>query len=97
MIFEILHAPGFALQKWLDHTLKVNVYELRGDEIVSGRGRRPENRVKVREILAWQIHPEMGFDIVVIELTDGRSLIWFDRYNDLIAILRTVAGDPERP
>ncbi len=42
----------------------------------------------------WKIHPEMGFDGVIIELTDGRQLRWIDTYNDPIAILREVT--PER-
>ena len=85
------------LQSWLDHTLKLGVYELQGDEIVSGRGRRPSDRIKAGDITAWRIHPEMGFDVIEIELGGDRSLIWSDTYYDLISILRRVAGDCERP
>lgn len=96
-IRAVFCAPSSALTTWLDHTLRVNVYELGGDEIVSGRGRRPEDRVEVRKIVAWQIHAEMGFDIVVIGLEDGRSFNWLDKYNDLIGLLRRVARERERP
>jgi len=82
------------LRSWLDHRLKNGVYELRGTEIVCGRGRRADHRLSISELGAWQIHPEMGFDMVTIELTGGRQLSWIDTYDDLIAILRSVA--PER-
>ncbi len=81
-------------QSWLDHSLKNGVYELQGTEVVCGRGRRADHRLFITELSAWQIHPEMGFDVVTIELTGGRQLRWIDTYDDLIAILRSVA--PER-
>ena len=84
-----------ALRAWLDHKLRLGVYELQGDEVVSGRGRRPGDRIKADAITAWRLHPEMGFDIIEVELGGDRSLIWFDKYDDLIGILRRVAGDRE--
>lgn len=92
-----LQAPRYALGKWLNRKLKVGVYELQGGEIVAGRGRRPEDRIAVNEVRAWQIYGELCFDMVVIELADGRTVRWLDTYNDLIAILRKVAPARERP
>lgn len=80
---------------WLDHKLKNDVYELRGSEIVRGSGVRSEDRLLVTAIREWQIHPEMGFDVVSISLTDGREFQWFDKHNDLIAILRRVVPNRE--
>lgn len=92
-----LQAPLHKFQVWLDHRFKNGVYELRRDEIVSGHGRRPEDRIKFQQVKAWQVVMEMGFDIIVIELNDGRVLNWVDKYNDLIGILQTVAADREQP
>lgn len=88
---EITHR----LQKWLDHSLKTGVYEIQGDQIVCGRGRRSDHRLTILEIMAWQIYSEMGFDVVTIDLTDDRQFRWIDKYGDLICILRQVAPDKE--
>ncbi|MHB1032895.1 MAG: hypothetical protein ACYC0X_34380 [Pirellulaceae bacterium] len=81
-------------QSWLDHTLKNGVYEVQGLEIICGRGRRADHRLHILEVRSWQIYPKMGFDVVAIQLTDGRQLRWIDTYDDLISILRKVS--PER-
>jgi hypothetical protein len=82
-------------QSWLDHTLKNGVYEVQGTEIVCGRGRRSDHRLSVSEVRAWQIYPEMGFDLVTIDLTSGRQVRWIDTYDDLISILRKVVPEKE--
>lgn len=84
-----------SFRSWLDHKWKVDVYELCDGEIVRGRGSRPQNRLKVSDVIAWQIYPEMGFDIVDITLADGRQVRWFDKYNDRTDILRRVAQSKE--
>jgi len=50
----------------------------------------------IAAVSSWQVFPEMGFDVVAIELADGRHVRWIDRYDDLIGILRRVAADRER-
>ena len=82
-----------SFQSWLDHKLKSGVYELQDGELVSGRGRRPEDRLATADVTSWQVFPEMGFDVVVIDLADGRQVRWIDKYNDLIGILEKVAAD----
>jgi hypothetical protein len=84
-----------SFRSWVNHKLKIDVYELCGDEIVRGRGKRPENRLKVSEVKAWQIYPEMGFDVVEITMADGRRVRWFDLYDDLTDILRRTAPGSE--
>jgi hypothetical protein len=96
-IFRIISLEGslFRLQSWLEHKYRINVYELKDNEIISGRGRHPRDRISVEQIKSWQIYPEMVFDIVLIELMDGCVIQWHDRYKDLIAILKQVAADRE--
>lgn len=96
-VLAFLSAPSRALSTSLDRALRCGVYELRGQEIISGWGRHSDARIDVRDIVAWEIYPEMGFDVIDIQLADGRSLVWCDTYDDLIAILRQVSGDRERP
>lgn len=86
-----------ALTHWLDHLLKINVYEARRTRIVRKRGWRPDDLIEARDIAAWRIHAETGFDIVEIEMKDGRCLNWVDRYDDLIRALRSTSGDRELP
>jgi hypothetical protein len=86
---------GFNFQSWLDHKLKNGVYELQGTEIISGRGRRPQDRLSIAQLESWQILPEMGMDLVVLNLTSGTQLRWIDTYGDLISILRSVAPEKE--
>ena len=71
-------------------------YELCGSEIVRGRGSQPEDRLQVADVTAWQIHPEMVFDVVEISLADGRRVVWLDKYDDLTGILRRVAPSREQ-
>jgi hypothetical protein len=79
----------------LDHAWKNDVYELRGSEILRGRARRPGDRLLVKDVKEWHIYPEMGFDVVIINLVNGEQARWIDVYGDLISILREVAADTE--
>jgi len=81
---------------WLDHKLKNDVYGLCGSEIVRGRGSSPKDRLQIADVTGWQIHPEMGFDVVEITLSDGRRVLWFDKYDDVTGILRRVAPSREQ-
>ena len=85
----------YSFQFWLDHKLKIDVYELCGGEIVRGRGSRPDDRLRVSDVKTWQIYPEMSFDVVESTLTDGRKIRWFDKYDDLTDILRRTATSSE--
>ena len=82
-------------RSWCDHKLKNGVYEVQGAAIVCGRGRRPEQRLQISDIRSWQIYPEMGCDLVIIDMLQGDERRWIDTYDDLIGILRTVAPDKE--
>ena len=75
--------------------LRADSYELRGLEIIRGRGSKPEDRLRVADIKSWQIHPEMVFDMVEITLADSQRVVWLDKYDDLRGILHRVAVDRE--
>jgi hypothetical protein len=81
---------------WLSGRYRHEAYELCGPEIVRGRGSQPEDRLQVADVAAWQIHPEMVFDVVEITLADGRRVVWLDKYDDLTGILRRVAPSREQ-
>ena len=53
--------------------------------------------MRVADIKAWQIHPEMVFDTVQITLIDDQQVVWLDKYDDLTGILRRVAPSKELP
>jgi hypothetical protein len=83
-------------QSWLDHKLKIDTYELQGTEIIRGRGKRSEHRLSIEQLESWQLYPEMGFDLVLLNLADGGQLRWINRYDDLYSILRKVAPEKEK-
>lgn len=85
------------LQNWLLGVFKRGTYDLVGDEIVSGSGKSSEDRIRTTDVTAWRIYWVMSFDMIVIELVDGRCVRWFDHHNDLIAILRQVTPNCELP
>ena len=72
-------------------------YGLRGEEIIRGKGSRPEDRLQIADILAWQVHPEMVFDIVEIKLAGDQELVWLDKHDELKSILRRIAPGKELP
>jgi hypothetical protein len=80
----------------MDDWLKIDVFWRERDEIVAGPGIRADQRIHVRQIRAWQVFAEMGFDVVSIELTNDTQLNWCDKYGDLTAILRHDVPDKER-
>lgn len=86
----------YSFKSWLDHKLKNGVCELRGTEVICGRGKRPDHRLSVAELDSWQVHPEMGFDLVIIRLASDGELRWIDKYDDLISILRKIAPEEEK-
>jgi hypothetical protein len=47
------------------------------------------------DIKQWTMRSEMGFDLVIIDLVSGQQIEWFDRYNDSISALRSLAGNKE--
>ena len=72
-------------------------YELRGQEIIRGRGSRRQGRLEVREIVSWQVHPEMIFDMIQIRMADGQEVVWLDTYDDLKNVLRRAAPGKKWP
>jgi hypothetical protein len=75
--------------------LSFDTYELCGGEILARHGLREPHRVRVSEIESWVWYPEMTFDIVEIRLAGGGSLLWLDKHNDLLGILRSEAKQKE--
>jgi hypothetical protein len=90
--------PVRRFERWLDHKLKNHVFKLQDGVIVSGRGRRPDQRIAVRDIRAWQeIYIGGGIPFICIQLLDGRTIDWDDKYEHLLHILREIAPDREQP
>ena len=84
---------GRPLDYWLDHKLKRNTFELRGDIIVRGRGASESDFVRVGEIESWTDFGDPWICVVPIQLRDGRKVEWIDPYSELERILLQVASD----
>lgn len=83
--------------RWYETKLGIGVYGLKENEIIIYRGiiRNP-GTIRVDEIESYCIYPEMGVDIVIINLKNGYSWQLLDKYNDLIGILNSVAKELKR-
>ena len=46
------------------------------------------DRIRCEDIVQWSVQPEMGFDAVRIERRNAEPVVWFDKHNDLILLLR---------
>ena len=66
-------------------------YEVRGSEIVRVKSSDAQDALQIADLVSWQIHPEMVFDVIEITLNDGRQFVWLDKHDDLKRILRQVA------
>jgi len=85
--------PGRVIERFFWRFLKVNRYELVGQSIVLHIGPFRKLDLKASEIVSWSVYPEMGMDIVRIELANSQAVTWIDEHNDLLECLRTVAQD----
>lgn len=93
-----LRGPVQRMERWLNRKLKNYSFELKDRVIISGKGKRPNQRIAVRDIRAWQeIWIGGGVPFICIELVDGRTVDWEDKYGTLLDILRGVAEEKERP
>jgi hypothetical protein len=93
----MLRGPMSRLGKWFDYKLfKNDVYELRGDEVVSHRQQRPQ--FKVHEVATWQqVFISFGVPLIVIKFSDGRMLELSDKHDDILHILQHAIPERELP
>jgi hypothetical protein len=76
---------------------KVHQYEEKDGMITLHNGLFSSHSVHVGDIKSWAVYPEMGFDVVRIELFTNEGLTWLDKYNDLLTILRKLIPSKEVP
>ena len=94
--FVTMQALRVKASRWFAKRFKYGTFELHGDVIVEDKGKYANQRVSLDSIRSWKVYPEMGFDVVTIELLDGSGFNWFDTYNDLIGILETRVPERKR-
>lgn len=89
--------PVTRLKRWIERNVfKIDVYELRGDEVVPARPRAP--RFKVQDVSSWQqVFICLGVPVIVIVLADGQKLELSDKHEDLRNILQGVVANKELP
>jgi hypothetical protein len=92
-VFLWIYELGFAIQRLIASTLKLGTYALVSDRIRRSPGGLRDDCVLVSDIVSWYVHYEMGFDIVIIALSNGEEKRWIDMYGDLISILNRVAKE----
>ena len=88
-MFESFH-------QWLDRKLRVDAYELRGDEAVSTG--LPKRRIRFADIRTWQsYYIGGGVPSICVEFLDGRKIDYSDKHEQLFHILHGIAADRELP
>lgn len=86
---------GGEFQRAIERRLRINTYETNGTTLIRHNGPFRRRSLELNLIVRWRVIPEMTFDIVDIELADGGSIRWLDRYDDLLSILHQAAGAKE--
>ena len=94
-IIRLLNWPGRAIERFGWRFCKVNRCEIEGRNIVLHKGLFTARTIASLEIKRWAVHPEMGFDVVTIELQSGEIVRWIDKYNDVLEGLRKLAATKE--
>lgn len=90
-IGRLLNSPATLIDRIAWRLFKLNRCMVEGDHIVLHKGLFTTRKIPSSEIRRWSVHPEMGFDVVRIELATGEAFIWFDKYGDLLAALKELA------
>jgi hypothetical protein len=96
IIGRFLNFPANIISRFAWRFGKVDRYEVDGQTIVLRKRSSKERMIHATDVTGWSVHSEMGFDVVRIELKGGESVIWTDKYNDLLSGLRKLAGTKER-
>jgi hypothetical protein len=85
-----------SLHRWLDRKLRVDAYELRGDEIIATG--LPPRRIRLPDLRTWQsFYIGGGSPSICVEFEDGRKVDYSDRYEQLYNILHEIAAKKELP
>ncbi len=85
-----------SFHRWLDRALRVDAYELRGEEIVSTG--LPRRCIKPADIRAWRsYYIGGGVPSVEIAFADGQTVDYTDKQEHLFRILHEIAAARELP
>jgi hypothetical protein len=85
-----------AFHQWVDQKLRVDAYELRGDEIVATG--LPRQRFRLGDIRTWQsVYIGGGVPSICVEFADGRKIDYSDKHEQLFHILHQAVADRELP
>ena len=93
----LLRGPMSRLGHWLDYKLfKIDVYELKGDEVVPYRRHTP--RFNIHEVSTWQqVFIGFGMPLIIVTFADGRTLELSDKHEDVLRILQRIIPERELP
>ena len=79
---------GWRIGLFMRRLTSCDRYTLANGVLTRHHGWFRAEHLPIAEIRSWQTHPEMTFDIVILELANGDRRQWLDFDNDLLAILR---------
>lgn len=91
----ILNFSASAIDRFAWRFGKVNRFETKGESIIVHRGLVSVRTIQASEIKRWNVHEEMGFDIVRIDFFDEQVVTWIDKRGDLLAAMRRLVPTKE--
>ena len=91
VIAKLLNLPATLISRLAWRYCNVNRCEIDGETLILRKGLFTTRIIYAPQIRCWSVHPEMGFDVIRIELENGEVLNWIDKYNDLLDGLRKLA------
>jgi hypothetical protein len=84
------------LNNWLDRKLRVDTYELRGEEVVATG--MPKHRILLKDIRTWQgFYIVGGIPFISVEFSDGHKADFNDKYEQLFEVLNLAVKDRALP
>jgi hypothetical protein len=92
---RLLNLPATLISRIGWRLCKLDRCMIEGDHVVLYKGLFTTRKIHPSEIGRWSVDPEMGFDVVRIELANGEALTWFDKYHDLLGALEKLAQPKE--
>jgi hypothetical protein len=95
IIGRLLNCPAVVIERVLDTFKGSRHYTVDGEKIAYDAGVCKKNELSTADVARWFIEEEMGFDIVVVRLSNGTVLKLVDKDNSLIDGLRKFAIEKE--
>ena len=93
LIGIVLNYPARLVERMVRKIVRIKRCEFKGETILLHHNLFKTDTFQISQIRSWAVYPEMGFDVVRIELLSGEVKVWIDGHDELpVALRRLVQG-----